>query len=109
MTLRAARRLALALPDATEAPHHEMTSFRVRGKIFATAPPDGAHLHIFVDKHAARGAIARSPDTVEELLWGGRPVGVRVRLRDAAADLVRDLLEESWSRKAPKRSRERGA
>ena len=30
------RKLALSLPEATEAPHHEITSFRVSKKIFAT-------------------------------------------------------------------------
>ena len=29
------RKLALSLPESTEQPHHDMTSFRVRGKIFA--------------------------------------------------------------------------
>jgi hypothetical protein len=103
MTLAALRRIALALPESTEEPHHEMTSFRVRGKIFATVPPEGGHVHIFVDEHAARGAVARCPGAVEELRWGKRPAGVRVRLKDADADLVRDLLEESWSRRAPRR------
>ena len=37
-TLRRARQLALALPEATEQDHHGMASFRVRGKIFATVP-----------------------------------------------------------------------
>lgn len=31
------RKLALKLPDTTEEPHFDMPSFRVRGKIFATA------------------------------------------------------------------------
>jgi len=30
------RKLALSFPDATEAPHFEKTSFRVKNKIFAT-------------------------------------------------------------------------
>jgi len=33
------RQFALAMPEASEAPHFDMTSFRVRGKIFATMPP----------------------------------------------------------------------
>jgi len=38
------------MPEVTEEPHFAYTSFRVKGKIFATAPPDGEHLHIFVAK-----------------------------------------------------------
>jgi len=36
VTAAAARRMALALPEATEQDHHGMNSFRVQGKIFAT-------------------------------------------------------------------------
>ena len=44
------RAFALSLPATTEEPHFDMSSFRVRGKIFATVPPDGEHLHVFVDE-----------------------------------------------------------
>jgi len=40
--LAEARRLALSLPEVTEQPHFDMASFRVRGKIFVTVPPEGA-------------------------------------------------------------------
>ena len=50
MKLEQARRFALSLPEVVEAPHHELSSFRIRGKIFATVPPDGKHLHVFVDE-----------------------------------------------------------
>jgi hypothetical protein len=40
-----ARRMALALPESTEADHHGFPSFRVRGKIFATLP-DESHLNV---------------------------------------------------------------
>ncbi|MGH3621598.1 MAG: hypothetical protein ACRDQ5_07385 [Sciscionella sp.] len=43
LTVEDARRFALSLPEATEQPHFEMSSFRVRGKIFATVPVDEAH------------------------------------------------------------------
>jgi hypothetical protein len=40
------RRIAMSLPEVTEEPHFAYTSFRVKGEIFATAPPDGEQLHI---------------------------------------------------------------
>lgn len=48
MTLEEVRILALALPETTEQPHFDYTSFRVKGKIFATAPPDGQRVYVFV-------------------------------------------------------------
>ena len=56
------RRLALSLPETTEAPHHDMTSFRVGGKIFATMPPQGDRVHIFVDVDEATSYCAEFPD-----------------------------------------------
>ncbi len=101
--LAAARRFALSLPGVTEEPHFEMASFRVRGKIFVTVPPDGAHLHVFVDELEASASAAENPAAFEPLRWGQRVRGVRVRLGPAPDVRVQELIEESWRRKAPKR------
>ena len=50
MKLADVRRFALGLPDVTEEPHHEYSSFRMRGKIFVTVPPHGEHIHVFIDE-----------------------------------------------------------
>jgi hypothetical protein len=101
VSLEVVRELALALPGASEEPHFDMVSFRVRGKIFATVPPDELHLHVFVDAAETEACVAEDPEVFEPLLWGGKPRGLRVRLRAAASDRIRELLEESWRRKAP--------
>jgi len=103
MKLADARRHALALPDAAEAPHFEYTSFRVRGKIFATAPPDGRHLHVFVGDEERERALELHPEFVEKLWWGKRVVGLRVTLAKAEAPVVKALLRQAWLRKAPKK------
>ena len=104
MTVSAAavRRLALAFPEATEQPHHDMTSFRIRGKIFATMPPEGGRLHLFLAEPDVASYCAEFPSAVEELWWGKRLSGCRVLLRHADRALVREMLAESWRRKAPK-------
>lgn len=104
MTVSAAgvRRLALALSEATEQPHHDMTSFRVRGKIFATMPPEGGRLHVFLSEPEVASYCAEFPAVVEELWWGKKLSGCRIILRTANRALVRELLAESWRRKAPK-------
>ncbi len=56
MKLAEVRRFAVSLPEATEEPHFDLASFRVKGKIFATVPPEEKHLHVFVDRPGARHA-----------------------------------------------------
>ena len=80
-----------------------MSSFRVDGKIFATVPLEGTHLHIFVDDDHRALALAAHPDVCENLWWGAKVAGLRVTLPRAPAGLVNDLLDAAWHRKAPKR------
>ena len=96
------RRFALSLPEATEEPHFHFASFRVRGKIFATLPPDGEHAHIFVGDDDREEALELDPEFLEKLHWGKRVVGVRVDLAKAKSAVVTRLLEKAWKRKAPK-------
>ena len=102
MRFEQARAFAMSLPSVTEEPHHAMSSFRVKGKIFATVPPDGLHLHVFVDEEEREQAIAIAPDAFEKLFWGAKAVGVRVVLSGARAAAVEGLLRSAWHRKAPK-------
>ena len=80
-----------------------MSSFRVRGKIFATVPPDDEHLHVFVDEGEVNAAVAEDPAAFEPLLWGQRLRGLRVRIAAAPNHRIAELLEESWRRRAPAR------
>jgi hypothetical protein len=109
VTAQQARELALALPEAVEQDHHGRPSFRVRGKIFATlwseeslnAMPDEPEIHALVQAH---------PDVCAPVHWGRRLAAVRIRLPDADATLVGDVLAEAWARRAPAALRaQRGA
>jgi hypothetical protein len=99
------RRIALSLPDSTQAPHHDMTSFRVAGKIFATMPPEGDRVHIFIAAHEVAAYCAEYPGMVEELWWGEKLSGSRVVLAQASRDVVREMLIEAWRAKAPSRAK----
>jgi hypothetical protein len=105
MTLQQAREFALSLPEATEEPHFEFTSFRIGGKIFATAPPESEYLHVFVPEEIREVALGRGGDFLEELHWGKRVIGLRVLLPAAKLADVRVLLAQAWAHKAPKRLR----
>ena len=96
------RALALALPETTEQPHFERTSFRVGGKIFATMPPEGGSVNVLLDEEEARAAAEESPDWVELLWWGKQLSGVRADLARADAHVLSGLLEDAYRRRAPR-------
>jgi len=106
MKISDVRHFALSLPEVTEEPHFQYSSFRIRGKIFATIPPDGEHVHIFVGDEEREVALATAPEFVEKLFWGKRIAGLRVSLAKAKPKVVTTLLTQAWSRKAPKKLRE---
>lgn len=103
MKLAEVRKIALSLPETTEEPHFNYSSFRVGGKIFATVPPEGEHVHVFVGEEQREQALALYPAFIEKLLWGKRVVGLRIALGKAKPDTVKQLLTQAWSGKAPKR------
>jgi hypothetical protein len=103
VTVATVRRLALSLPETDEGPHHDMTAFRVAGKIFATIPAEGGRVHVFVDDDEVAASCAEYPAAVEELWWGTKRRGCKVHFRHATVPLLRELLVESWRRRAPKK------
>ena len=97
-----ARELALSLAEAVEQDHHGRPSFRVANKIFATLW-DEDHMNVMLDEGGIRTAIHRDPKTFEEVWWGKKLTAVRVDLRRVEAETLRELLEEAWELRAPKR------
>lgn len=103
MTVDEVWTFALSLPLATEEPHFEMRSFRVKGRIFATVPPGHRFLHVFVAPERVPAVVASHPEALHPLHWGAKVAGVRVDLDAAHVAEVEALLAEAWRRKAPKR------
>ena len=99
------RRHALSLEAVTEAPHHDFSSFRVRGKIFATVPPDGEHLHVFVPDEARDQALAVHPDCMQKLWWGSKVLGLRIRLAGAPYGAVKQLVDTAYAARVAKDAR----
>jgi hypothetical protein len=103
MNVREVRRLAMSLPEATEEPHFDRSSFRVRGKIFATVAPDSASINVFVDDAMREMMTTVDPKAYETLWWGKKIAGLQVRLATAKSRDVKALLRAAWERKAPKK------
>jgi hypothetical protein len=97
-----ARKLALALPEATEQDHHGRPSFRVAGRIFATLW-DGHHMNVMLDEPGIQTAVQCRPEACTELWWGKRLRAVRVDLNRTDPNDLAELLADAWEQKAPRR------
>jgi len=102
MKLATVRTHALSLDAVTEEPHHTYSSFRVRGKIFVTIPPEETHLHVFVGEEDREQALAMYPGFVEKLFWGSKVLGVRVELAKATPAVVKALLDKAYETRVNK-------
>ena len=102
MQISQLRRYAMSLPEVTEEPHFQYNSFRVRGKIFVTVPPDEEYVHIFVPEQQRELALALDSDFLEKLFWGDKVVGLRATLGTAEPGVIKQLVSQAWASKAPK-------
>src|SRR5580704_9256320 len=97
------RHLALALPEAVEADHHGMPSFRVAGKIFCTLHQDRPRMMVKLDPEDQRNLAEAHPGAVEAVpgYWG-RKGSTFVAYERADAALVATLLAMAHAGVAPK-------
>ncbi len=96
------QRHALALEAVSAAPHHNYASFRARGKIFVTVPPGEEYIHVFVGEVDREPALAMYPEFIEKLSWGGKVVGLRIRLAGAQAGVVKTLVAKACAARVGK-------
>ena len=97
------RRLALALPEAVEADHHGMPSFRVRGKIFSTIHVAHPRMMVKLDPEDQRNLAEAHPGVVEPVpgYWG-RKGSTFVWYEKADDALIATLLQMAHAGVAPK-------
>jgi hypothetical protein len=90
------RRLALALPGASEGPHFDRTAFRAR-VIFAVLAPDGASaaLKFTPEEQAFRCTIAPEAFAPTGDAWG-RQGWTRATLAALAEAELASALEAAW-------------
>jgi len=99
------RKLALALPEASEGAHMGHADFRVGGKIFATLGyPDARFGMVTVSPLEQDQLVQHHPNAFAPATgaWG-RAGSTSVRLAVAPRLAVKYALESAWSRRAPKR------
>jgi hypothetical protein len=98
------RRLALALPEAYEADHHGMPSFRVGKKIFATLRTAEPKMMVKLDPEDQHNLAEGHPGVIDPVpgYWG-RQGSTFVMFDRCDEAMVASLLKLAWAGVAPKR------
>lgn len=96
------RRAALALPEAYEAPHFDMASFRVGKKIFCTIHTQAPRIMLRLDPEDQRNLSDGEVITPVPGYWG-RNGSTFVDYRRLAPERLPGLMRMAWATVAPKR------
>jgi hypothetical protein len=104
MTVGDFRRLALALPEATEAAHMGHPDFRVQNKIFATLWPEEERGVVMLTPEQQKVVVELKPAVFTPVPGGwGRRGSTNVSLRAADEMSLTSVLLMAWRNKAPAR------
>jgi hypothetical protein len=89
------RKLALALPEASEAPHFDRAAFRTPRRIFATLAKDGRTANLMLDRALQAAAVETRPHAFSALpnKWGDKGATEVNLAAVSEADLVAILAE----------------
>jgi hypothetical protein len=105
MTVDEFRKMALSLPEVSEASHMRHPDFRVAGKIFATLSPPGqgwAMVKLTTEQQEAFAQAEPEVFTPFNGAWGTSGA-TKVHLRAAKKSTMRTALVLAWRNRAPKR------
>jgi hypothetical protein len=106
-TVDQARAIALALPDAAEAPSYGTPGFRARGKLFARLLPDGESLVVRVEPDQRDLLLAGDPAVFSVTPHYLAYPWVIVKLAAVDRGLLAELLAEAAQLAAPPKPRGR--
>jgi hypothetical protein len=99
VTARQARELALALENASEAPHFDRTAFRTPRRIFATLAKDGADVNLMFDHVLQEFYCEQAPDAFAPVPGGwGRMGATRCLLNAVEPETFRGALSAAHAR-----------
>ena len=109
ISVAAFRKLALGLPEAIEAPHFELASFRAKGKIFATLSEKEARAMVKLTPEQQEVMTAAEPTVFQRIpnAWGDKGA-TWLHLKAADQKTAVSALKAAWTNvtaKAPAQKR----
>lgn len=112
ITVGAFRKMALAIPGASEAPHFELASFRAGGKIFATLSEKDARAMVKLTPEQQEMMTAAEPKIFQRIpnAWGDKgATWMHLKAADKpAAESALKAAHANVVTKAPKTKRKVG-
>ena len=102
VTIEQARKAALTLPETEEKPHFNLTSFRVKNKIFATIHADKNYMMVKLSPVDQSVFCVYNKDVIFPVPGGwGRQGATFINLKKVRKAMLIDALTTAWKRTAP--------
>src|SRR4026209_2314731 len=102
ITIEQARKAALSLPETEEKPHFDLTSFRVKNKIFATIHADKNYVMVKLSAIDQSVFCSYNKEMIFPVPGGwGRKGATFVNLKKVNKALFTDALTTAWKTTAP--------
>lgn len=98
------RKMALALPDATELETWGQPTFRVRKRIFVMFSDEEREAWVKSTHDEQRALVQMDPGTFFVPPYVGSSGWIGVRFRTVDREEMRELVTEAWRLTAPKRA-----
>lgn len=93
------RKLALSLPNTSEAPHFDRIAFRTPKRIFATLAPDGRTANLLLEPDQQAALVDSHPDAFETIAGGwGRQGWTTMKLAEVAVAEAKTVLADAHAR-----------
>ena len=102
ITIEQARKAALSLPETEEKPHFDLTSFRVKNKIFATIHADKNYVMVKLSLIDQSVFCSYSKEVIFPVPGGwGRKGATFIDLKKVKRSMLVDALTTAWKTVAP--------
>ncbi len=102
ITIEQARKAALSLPETEEKPHFDLTSFRVKNKIFATIHADKNYVMVKLSAIDQSVFCAYNKEVIFPVPGGwGKHGATFINLKKVKKSMLLDALSTAWKTTAP--------
>ena len=102
ITIEQARKAALSLPETEEKPHFDLTSFRVKNKIFATIHADKNYVMVKLSAIDQSVFCAYNKEVIFPVPGGwGKHGATFINLKKIKKSMLIDAMTTAWKTTAP--------